>query len=68
MFTNSKTKIIYYDLIYRNWQDIHVKIIDIFDSISLCEDIDYKELARTMKTHIEREQARVLKEINETKL
>lgn len=67
MFTNSKTKIIYYDLIYRNWQDIHVKIIDIFDSISLCEDIDYKELARTMKTHIEREQARVLKEINETK-
>ena len=68
MFTNSKTKKVYYDLIYSNWQDIHVKIIDIFDSISLCEDIDYKELARTMKTHIEREQARVLKEINETKL
>ena len=68
IFTNSKTKKVYYDLIYSNWQDIHVKIIDIFDSISLCEDIDYKELARTMKTHIEREQARVLKEINETKL
>ena len=67
MFTNSKTKKVYYDLIYSNWQDIHVKIIDIFDSVSLCEDIDYKELARTMKTHIEREQARVLKEINETK-
>lgn len=68
MFTNSKTKKVYYDLIYSNWQDIHVKIIDIFDSVSLCEDIDYKELARTMKTHIEREQARVLKEINETKI
>ena len=67
MFTNSKTKKVYYDLIYSNWQDIHIKIIDIFDSVSLCEDIDYKELARTMKTHIEREQARVLKEINETK-
>lgn len=67
MFTNSKTKKVYYDLIYSNWQDIHVKIIDIFDSVSLCDDIDYKELARTMKTHIEREQARVLKEINETK-
>ena len=68
MFTNSKTKKVYYDLIYSNWQDIHVKIIDIFDSVSLCEDIDYKELARTMKTHIEREQARVLKEINEIKI
>lgn len=68
MFTNSKTKKVYYDLIYSNWQDIHVKIIDIFDSVSLCEDIDYKELARTMKTHIEREQARVLKLINETKI
>ena len=68
IFTNSKTKKVYYDLIYSNWQDIHVKIIDIFDSISLCEDIDYKELARTMKTHIEREQARVLKEINEIKI
>ena len=68
IFTNSKTKKVYYDLIYSNWQDIHVKIIDIFDSVSLCEDIDYKELARTMKTHIEREQARVLKEINETKI
>lgn len=67
MFTNSKTKKVYYDLIYSNWQDIHLKIIDIFNTISLCEDIDYKELARTMKTHIEREQARVLKEINETK-
>ena len=68
IFTNSKTKKVYYDLIYRNWQDIHLKIIDIFNTISLCEDIDYKELARTMKTHIEREQARVLKEINETKI
>lgn len=68
MFTNSKTKIIYYDLIYSNWQDIHLKIIDIFDSVSLCEDIDYKELARTMKIHIEKEQARVLKEINEIKI
>ncbi|CAM3398327.1 hypothetical protein [Pseudostreptobacillus hongkongensis] len=68
MFTNSKTKKVYYDLIYSNWQDIHIKIIDIFDSVSLCEDIDYKELARTMKAHIEREQARVLKEINETKI
>lgn len=68
MFTNSKTKKVYYDLIYSNWQDIHVKIIDIFDSVSLCEDIDYKELARTMKTHIEREQSRVLKEINEIKI
>ena len=67
MFTNSKTKKVYYDVIYNNWQDIHLKIIDIFNTISLCEDIDYKELARTMKTHIEREQARVLKEINETK-
>ena len=68
MFTNSKIKIIYYDLIYSNWQDIHLKIIDIFDSVSLCEDIDYKELARTMKIHIEKEQARVLKEINEIKM
>ena len=68
MFTNAKTKKVYYDLIYSNWQDIHLKIIDIFDSISLCEDIDYKELARTMKIHIEKEQARVLKEINETKI
>jgi hypothetical protein len=67
IFTNSKTKKVYYDVIYNNWQDIHLKIIDIFNTISLCEDIDYKELARTMKTHIEREQARVLKEINETK-
>lgn len=68
MFTNPKTKKVYYELIYSNWQDIHLKIIDIFDSISLCEDIDYKELARTMKIHIEKEQARVLKEINETKI
>ena len=68
MFTNSKTKKIYYDLICNNWKNIHVKIIDIFDSVSLCEDIDYKELARTMKIHIEKEQARVLKEINETKI
>ena len=68
MFTNSKTKKVYYDLIYSNWQDIHIKIIDIFDSVSLCEDIDYKELARTMKIHIEKEQARVLKEINEIKI
>ena len=35
MFTNAKTKKIYYDLIYSNWQDIHLKIIDIFESISL---------------------------------
>ena len=68
MFTNPKTKKAYYELIYNNWQDIHLKIIDIFDSISLCEDIDYKELARTMKTHIEKEQAKVLKEINEIKI
>lgn len=68
IFTNSKTKKVYYDVIYNNWQDIHLKIIDIFNTISLCEDIDYKELARTMKTHIEREQARVLKEINEIKI
>ena len=68
MFTNAKTKKIYYDLIYSNWQDIHLKIIDIFDSVLLCEDIDYKELARTMKIHIEKEQARVLKEINEIKI
>lgn len=68
MFTNPKTKKIYYDLICNNWKNIHLKIIDIFNAISLCEDIDYKELARTMKTHIEREQARVLKEINETKI
>ena len=68
MFTNPKTKKVYYELIYNNWQDIHLKIIDIFDSASLCEDIDYKELARTMKIHIEKEQARVLKEINETKI
>lgn len=68
IFTNSKTKKVYYDVIYNNWQDIHLKIIDIFDSVSLCEDIDYKELARTMKIHIEKEQARVLKEINETKI
>lgn len=68
MFTNPKTKKVYYELIYNNWQDIHLKIIDIFDSVSLCEDIDYKELARTMKIHIEKEQARVLKEINETKI
>lgn len=68
IFTNSKTKKVYYDVIYNNWQDIHLKIIDIFDSISLCEDIDYKELARTMKIHIEKEQARVLKEINEIKI
>ena len=67
VFTNSKTKKVYYDVIYNNWQDIHLKIIDIFNTISLCEDIDYKELARTMKTHIEREQARVLEDINETK-
>ena len=68
MFTNAKTKKVYYDLIYSNWQDIHLRIIDIFDSISLCEDIDYKELARSMKIHIEKEQARVLKEINEIKI
>ena len=68
MFTNAKTKKIYYDLIYTNWKDIHLKIIDIFDSVSLCYDIDYKELARTLKTHIEKEQARVLKLINETKI
>ena len=68
MFTNTKTKKVYYDLICNNWKNIHVKIIDIFDSVSLCEDIDYKELARTMKIHIEKEQARVLKEINETKI
>ena len=68
IFTNPKNKKVYYELIYNNWKDIHLKIIDIFDSMSLCEDIDYKELARSMKIHIEKEQARVLKEINEIKI
>ena len=68
MFTSNRISKIYYDLILKSWEEIHLIIINIFDSVSLFEDIDYKELARTMKTHIEREQARVLKEINEIKI
>ena len=68
MFTSNRISKIYYELILKSWEEIHLIIIDVFDSATKCEDIDYKELARTLKTHIEKEQARVLKEINETKI
>lgn len=68
MFTSNRISKIYYDLILKSWEEIHLIIIDVFDSATKCDDIDYKELARTLKTHIEKEQARVLKEINETKI
>lgn len=68
MFTSNRISKIYYDLILKSWEEIHLIIIDVFDSATKCEDIDYKELARTLKTHIEKEQARVLKLINETKI
>ena len=68
MFTNVKVANSYYELIIKNWENVHLKIIDMFDSATKCEDIDYKELARSLKTHIEKEQARVLKEINEIKI
>lgn len=68
MFTSNRTSSIYYELILKSWEEIHLIIINVFDSATKCEDIDYKELARTLKTHIEKEQARVLKEINETKI
>lgn len=68
MFTSNRTSIIYYELILKSWEEIHLIIINVFDSATKCEDIDYKELARTLKTHIEKEQARVLKLINETKI
>ena len=68
MFTNVKAANSYYELIINNWEHVHLKIIDMFDSATKCEDIDYKELARSLKTHIEKEQARVLKEINEIKI
>ena len=68
MYTNPKISALYYDLILKNWEEIHLKLIEEFDTLSLCQDIDYKELARTLKTNIEKEQARVLKLINETKI
>lgn len=68
MFTSNRTSSIYYELILKSWKEIHLIIINVFDSATKCEDIDYKELARTLKTHIEKEQARVLKLINETKI
>ena len=68
MFTSNRISKIYYDLILKSWEEIHLIIIDVFDSATKCKDIDYKELARTLKTHIEKEQARVLKEINEIKI
>lgn len=68
MFTSNRTSSIYYELILKSWEEIHLIIINVFDSATKCEDIDYKELARTLKTHIEKEQARVLKLINETKI
>ena len=68
MFTSNRISKIYYDLILKSWEESHLIIIDVFDSATKCEDIDYKELARTLKTHIEKEQARVLKLINETKI
>ena len=68
MFTSNRTSSIYYELILKSWEEIHLIIINVFDSATRCEDIDYKELARTLKTHIEKEQARVLKEINEIKI
>ena len=68
MFTSNRISKIYYELILKSWEEIHLIIIDVFDSTTKCDDIDYKELARTLKTHIEKEQARVLKLINETKI
>lgn len=68
MFTSNRTSSIYYELILKSWEEIHLIIINVFDSVTKCDDIDYKELARTLKTHIEKEQARVLKLINETKI
>ena len=68
MFTSNRISKIYYDLILKSWEEIHLIIINVFDSATKCDDIDYKELARTLKTHIEKEQARVLKLINETKI
>lgn len=68
MFTSNRTSSIYYELILKSWEEIHLIIINVFDSATKCEDIDYKELARTLKTHIEKEQARVLKLINEIKI
>lgn len=68
MFTSNRISKIYYELILKSWEEIHLIIIDVFDSATKCDDIDYKELARTLKTHIEKEQARVLKLINETKI
>ena len=68
MFTSNRISKIYYDLILKSWEEIHLIIINVFDSATKCDDIDYKELARTLKTHIEKEQARVLKEINEIKI
>lgn len=68
MFTSNRISKIYYELILKSWEEIHLIIINVFDSATKCEDIDYKELARTLKTHIEKEQARVLKLINETKI
>ena len=68
MFTSNRISKIYYELILKSWEEIHLIIINVFDSATKCEDIDYKELARTLKTHIEKEQARVLKEINEIKI
>lgn len=68
MFTSNRISKIYYELILKSWEEIHLIIIDVFDSATKCKDIDYKELARTLKTHIEKEQARVLKLINETKI
>lgn len=68
MFTSNRISKIYYDLILKSWEEIHLIIINVFDSVTKCDDIDYKELARTLKTHIEKEQARVLKEINEIKI
>ena len=68
MFTSNRISKIYYELILKSWEEIHLIIISVFDSATKCDDIDYKELARTLKTHIEKEQARVLKLINETKI
>ena len=68
MFTSNRISKIYYELILKSWEEIHLIIINVFDSATKCEDIDYKELARTLKTHIEKEQARVLKLINEIKI
>ena len=68
MFTSNRISKIYYELILKSWEEIHLIIISVFDSATKCDDIDYKELARTLKTHIEKEQVRVLKLINEIKI